>query len=60
MANPFLGEQSTHVPSQHTDPYGHDRAYACHRHVAGFLVLALGLIIALQMTGFRAMVGIGR
>jgi hypothetical protein len=61
MANPFLGQSSTHSPSAVTDHYGDDSWFdSAHLHVAGMLLFALVVLTAMQMSGFRAMVGIGR
>lgn len=61
MANPFLGQTSMHSPSPVTDPYGDDQWYeGTPMHVAGLLLFALVVLTAMQISGFRAMVGIGR
>lgn len=61
MANPFLGPSSTHTPSSISDPMGDDTWFdSCNLHVAGLLLLALVVLTAMQISGFRAMIGVGR
>lgn len=62
MANPFLGTTSMYnAPSTVTDHTGDESWFpSTNLHVAGFLLLALVVLTAMQISGFRAMVGIGR
>jgi hypothetical protein len=60
MANPFLGTMPINTPSQITDPIGDGFLTMTPYHVAVLLFLALVLITAMKLAGFRAMVGIGR
>ena len=61
MANPFLGGNVQSAPSSITDVHGDTTVYdTCAWNVAGLLLVALLVIVALKLSGFRAMVGIGR
>lgn len=61
MANPYLGYTNLASPNAVTDHVGDETYYpTTYWHVVGMLVMALLILTALKVSGFRAMVGIGR
>ena len=61
MANPFLGNINLSTPDHISDSYGDDTWYdSSPYHVAALLLVALLILTVMKVSGFRAMVGIGR
>lgn len=59
MANPLIDTED-YIFGAATDHYGDHYAPNCNVHVAGMILLAGAFIVALKVSGFRAMVGVGR
>lgn len=61
MANPFLGESNFSTPSAVNDHRGDEMFFPTTAfHVAGLLLIALLIVTVMKVSGFRAMVGLGR
>ena len=61
MANPYVGyDDSRGYEGAMTDHYGDSYYKDCVPSVAGLLLGSVLFLTFLKMTGFRAMIGIGR